>query len=161
MLNSLFSALLMYSRIPAPKTEWKEENRRYSLGFFPIIGAIIGGLLVLWRYVCSKFDLGELIFAVGAVCLPVIVTGGIHIDGFCDVTDSRASYADREKRLEILKDPHIGSFAVIRLCLYFLIQTALFSIVGNIRECAAIGCGFILSRALSGLYIAVIRKTFT
>ena len=29
-------------------------------------------------------------------------------------------YGDREKKLEILKDPHCGAFAVIRLCSYFL-----------------------------------------
>ena len=120
MLNSLFSAFLMYSRIPAPKTDWKEENRRYALGFFPVIGAVIGVSLILWRYICNIIVTGDIIFAAGAVCIPVIITGGIHIDGFCDVTDARSSYADKEKRLEILSDPHIGSFAVIHICLYFL-----------------------------------------
>ena len=151
MLNSLFSAFLMYSRIPMPKTEWKEANRRYSLGFFPLVGAVIGGLLVLWRYICELWGAGRLFFAVGAVWIPVLVTGGIHVDGFCDVTDARASYADKAKRLEILSDPHIGSFAVIRVCLYFLGQMALFSEVGSVSECAAVGGGFVLSRALSGL----------
>ena len=109
MLRSLFSAFLMYSRIPVPKVEWKEENRRYSLGFFPLVGAVSGGLLILWRIFCSFSGAGQIIFAAGAVLLPVAVTGGIHIDGFCDVTDARSSYADKKKRLEILSDPHIGS----------------------------------------------------
>ena len=37
----------MYSRIPAPKVEWKEENRRYALGFFPLVGAVIGAFILL------------------------------------------------------------------------------------------------------------------
>ena len=127
MLRSLCSAFLMYSRIPVPKVEWKEENRRYALGFFPLIGAVIGGLLILWRIICDRLGIGQFLFAAGAVFLPVLVTGGIHLDGFCDVCDARASYADRAKRLEIMSDPHIGSFAVMKLCLYLILQTALFS----------------------------------
>jgi len=150
MLKSLFSAFLMYSKIPMPKCEWKEENRRYSLGFFPLVGAVIGVMIILWRMLCDILETGQFIFSAGVVFLPVLITGGIHIDGFCDVTDARASYADQEKRLEILSDPHIGSFAVIRICLYFLIQTALFSRIVSLHDTALIGCGYVLSRALSG-----------
>lgn len=150
MLRSLFSAFLMYSRIPMPKCEWKEENRRYSLGFFPLVGAVIGALIILWRLLYDHLETGQFIFSVGAVFLPVLVTGGIHIDGFCDVTDARSSFADQKKRLEILSDPHIGSFAVMWICLYFLIQTALFSKVESVKEAAFIACGYVLSRALSG-----------
>lgn len=151
MLKSLCSAFLMYSRIPVPKVEWKEENRRYALGFFPLIGAVIGGLLVLWRIVCDKLGIGQFLFAAGAVFLPVLVTGGIHLDGFCDVCDARASYADKKKRLEIMSDPHIGSFAVMKLCLYLIMQTALFTQVRTVKAAAVIACGYMLSRALSGL----------
>ena len=151
MLRSLCSAFLMYSRIPVPKVEWKEENRRYALCFFPLIGAVIGGLLIVWRIACGCLGIGQLLFAAGAVFLPVLVTGGIHMDGFCDVNDARASYADKEKRLEIMSDPHIGSFAVIKLCLYLIIQTALFTQIFTVKSAAAIACGYVLSRALSGL----------
>lgn len=151
MLNSLFSAFLMYSRIPMPKVEWKEENRRYALGFFPLIGAFIGGSLLLWRIICDKLGIGQFLFAAVAVFLPILVTGGIHLDGFCDVNDARASYADRKKRLEIMSDPHIGSFAVMKLCVYLLVQTALFSQVSSVKTSAVIACGYVISRSFSGL----------
>lgn len=151
MLNSLLSAFLMYSRIPVPKVEWKEENRRYSLGFFPLVGAVIGALLVLWRFACNELDIGQFLFAAGGVFIPILVTGGIHLDGFCDVSDARASCADREKRLDIMSDPHIGSFAVIKLCLYLIVQTALFSQADSLRTTALISVGYVLSRALSGI----------
>ncbi len=151
MLRSLISAFLMYSRIPMPQVEWKEENRRYSLGFFPLVGAVCGGLLILLRAVCDMLNAGQLIFAAAAVFLPVLVTGGIHLDGFCDVTDALSSFAGKEKRLEILSDPHIGSFAVMRLCLYLILQTALFTCISGVKETAAVACGYVISRALSGL----------
>ncbi len=158
MLRSMLSAFLMYSRIPVPKVEWKEENRRYALGFFPLVGAVIGGLLILWRLICNELAAGQFIFAAGAVFLPVLVTGGIHLDGFCDVNDARASYADRDKRLEIMSDPHIGSFAVIKLCLYLIIQTALFSAVNSLRLTIVAACGYVVSRGLSGLSAVTFRS---
>ena len=157
MLRSLLSAFLMYSRIPVPKVEWKEENRRYAMGFFPLIGAVIGGLLIGWRYVCNALEISQFLFAAGAVLIPVLVTGGIHLDGFCDVCDARASFADREKRLDIMSDPHIGSFAVIKLCLYLIVQTALFSQADSLRTTAVISCGYVLSRSLSGLSAVTFR----
>ena len=157
MLGSLFSAFLMYSRIPVPQVEWKEENRRYALGWFPLIGAVIGGMLMLWRMFCTYFGCGQMLFAAAAVLLPVLITGGIHLDGFCDVTDARASCAETEKRLAIMSDPHIGSFAAIRVCLHLILQTALFTQVSDIRSTAVIACGYTLSRACSGLSAVTFR----
>jgi len=151
MLKSLLSAFLMYSRIPVFKVEWKEENRRYSLGFFPLVGAVIGAILIAWRLICSKLGIGQLLFSAGAVFIPVLVTGGIHLDGYCDVNDALASYADKEKRIKIMSDPHIGSFAVIRLILHLIVQTALFSQIDTLRTTAVISCGYLLSRSFSGL----------
>ena len=147
----------MYSRIPMPQVEWKAENRRYALGWFPLIGAVIGGLLLIWRMFCTEFACNQLLFAAVAVILPVIVTGGIHMDGFCDVTDARASCADKGKRLQIMSDSHIGSFAVIRVCLYLILQTALFTQISDLRSTAVIACGYIISRALSGLSAVTFR----
>ena len=150
MLNSLFSAFLMYSRIPVPKTEWKEENRRYALGLFPLVGAVTGTILVLWRMFCSFMGTGQFLFSAFSVLIPILVTGGIHADGFCDVSDALASYAEREKRLEIMSDPHIGSFAVMKICLYFIVQTALFYEVKTVKQAVSVACGYIISRSLSG-----------
>mgnify|MGYP003392776405 FL=1 len=48
---------------------------------------------------------------------PYLVTGFLHLDGFMDVTDAVKSWRDLERRREILKDSHVGSFAVINLVL--------------------------------------------
>ena len=157
MLKSLISAFLMYSRIPMPQIEWKAENRRYSLGFFPLIGVVIGAALIVWRLICDYLGFGQFLFAAFAVFLPILITGGIHADGFCDVTDARASYAEREKRLAIMSDPHIGSFAVIRIALYLLLQTALMTQITSLRTTIQISCSFVISRSLSGLSAVTFR----
>lgn len=151
LLKSLCSAFLMYSRIPFPKVEWKEENRRYSLCFFPLIGAVIGVCLLLWHRVCGMLESGNLLFSVGCTVIPIAVTGGIHLDGFCDVNDALASCASREEMLKIMKDPNIGAFALIRLCVYLLIQTAVFSELRDFSPLLLCSLCFVQSRAWSGL----------
>ncbi|MGN1136945.1 MAG: adenosylcobinamide-GDP ribazoletransferase [Oscillospiraceae bacterium] len=151
ILKSLASAFLMYSRIPMPQVEWKEENRRYALCFFPLVGAVSGAIFLIWKYVCGLLDIGALVFAAVSVLIPLIVTGGIHIDGFCDVTDAKASCADREGKLKIMSDPHIGSFAAMWLCAYLILQTAMLAEIKNFGTAVIVACGFVLSRSLSGL----------
>ncbi|MBE6853130.1 MAG: adenosylcobinamide-GDP ribazoletransferase [Ruminococcus sp.] len=150
-LRSLASAFLMYSRIPVPSVEWKEENRRYALCFFPLVGVVVGMLFLLWRYVCLRFGVGGLLTGAVSAAVPVLITGGIHFDGFCDVIDASSSYADRSKKLQIMSDPHIGSFASVYAVLFLLVQTAAMSEVSSAEGIAVVSLGFVLSRALSGI----------
>ena len=151
IIKSLISAFSMYSRIPMPRVEWKEENRRYALCFFPFIGAVIGGMLLLWRFIADWLGVGDILF--GAVCtvIPIGVTGGIHLDGFCDVCDAKASYSPKDKALEIMSDSHIGAFAAISLGVYLLLEAAFFAEVRDFKNMPVIACVFVMSRALSGL----------
>ena len=131
-----------------PQVDWSAENRRWSMCFFPLIGVVVGGLIWLWLALCDGLHIGPFLRgAIGAV-LPLLVTGGIHMDGFMDVTDAMSSWQTKEKRLEILKDSHVGAFAVIACGAYLLLMAGLLS------ECtAAQGLGltaaFVLSRSMS------------
>lgn len=151
ILKSMFSAFLMYSRLPAPHVEWDEKNRRYSLCFFPLIGAVIGLLIFLWSIVCLRFNVGTVLFACIAAAIPVLVTGGIHVDGFCDVSDAEAACCDKKRRLEIMSDSHIGAFAVIKLAVYFIIQVGLFSELYGCKSFYMVCSAFVISRSLSGI----------
>lgn len=151
VIKSLFSAFSMYSKIPVPQVEWKEENRRYALCFFPLIGAVIGGLFLLWYWFCGFIGIKSLLFSVVGAAIPVIVTGGIHLDGFCDVSDARACCGTREKALAVMSDSHIGAFAAINLAVYLLVQTGLFSQVESLNTAIICALGFVQSRAWSGL----------
>lgn len=154
IIKSFFSAFLMYSRIPMPNVEWKEENRRYALCFFPLIGAVIGALLLLWYQLCLLLGFGELLFAAGGTAIPIAVTGGIHLDGFCDVCDAKASCGSRWRMFEIMSDSHIGAFAAIKLAVYLLVQMGMFTEVYETKSTVLMlvcALTFVLSRALSGL----------
>lgn len=148
VLKGLVIAFASYTRIPMPQVDWSAENRRWSMCFFPLIGVVVGGLIWLWLALCDGLHIGPFLRgAIGAV-LPLLVTGGIHMDGFMDVTDAMSSWQTKEKRLEILKDSHVGAFAVIACGAYLLLTAGLLS------ECtAAQGLGltaaFVLSRSMS------------
>ncbi|MGF7143037.1 adenosylcobinamide-GDP ribazoletransferase [Anaerotaenia torta] len=158
----LFKACLisfsMYSRIPVPQLEWKDENMKYVLCFFPWVGAVIGGLTVLWGMLCARFQLGSVLYAAIGTVIPLLVSGGFHVDGFMDTMDAFHSYQSRERKLEILKDPHIGAFSVIQLVIYYLIYFGAFSGINGLKALIMAGAGYYLSRTLSGIGAVTLRN---
>jgi len=157
VIRSLCIALSTYSRIPAPQVEWSEENRKYSMCFFPLIGAVIGLLLWGWLYLCDVLAIGPVLKGAAGALLPIFVTGGIHMDGFMDTSDALASWQSRERRLEILKDSHVGAFAVLGCVGYLLLHAALLS-EASATSGALLCCVFVLSRALSAWAMATFRS---
>ena len=85
--------------------------------------------------------------------IPILITGGFHVDGFMDTMDAFHSYQPREKKLEILKDSHIGAFAVIMLAAYGLIYLGAFSEIRDMDILKIVCAGFVLARALSGIAV--------
>lgn len=146
-------AFSMYSAIPMPQFEWNQKNMRYALCAFPLIGAVIGAILWGWMESCSVLNLPALLRGAVACLIPVLITGGIHLDGYSDTCDALASHQSPEKKQEILKDPHVGSFAVIRLCGYFVLMVALWATLPEYLPVTLL-LSFCLSRCLSGLAVA-------
>ena len=106
-LRSLCIAVSMYSRIPVPYGNWDKEEMRYSIGLFPVVGVVIGVMTWLWLWGMHKIaaegmtDLPEVVILLAstliAAILPVLVTGGIHVDGFMDTSDAFHSWAEQGK----------------------------------------------------------------
>lgn len=151
-IKALCIAFSIYSKIPVPTFEWKDEEFKYNLIFFPWVGAVIGVLLMLWSCAAGMLGIDNIIFAFIAAAIPLIVTGGFHVDGYMDVMDAFASHGTREEKLKILKDPHIGAFSVIMLALLGLIYVSAMALVS--RNCImVIACSFFFARALSGISV--------
>lgn len=153
LLRSLAVALAMYSKIPVPTVKWDEKSMKYAMCFFPVAGLAVGALeyaagsLLLTRASC-----GSLFSSAVMTLIPLLVTGGIHMDGFADTMDALSSYGDREKKLAILKESHTGAFAVIWVCAYFLLNAALWSEADR-SVLPAAAWMFPLSRSLSGISV--------
>ena len=149
ILETVAVAFSMFSALPMPQISWEKRNMRYALCAFPLVGGVIGGLCWLWGELCQWGGVPDLLRGAVLCLLPAAVTGGIHLDGYCDTVDALASHGTPARRQEILKDPHIGAFGVIRLCGYFLLSFALWTTLT-----APVGkelcLSFCLSRCLSG-----------
>ncbi|SET32936.1 adenosylcobinamide-GDP ribazoletransferase [[Clostridium] polysaccharolyticum] len=154
-MDSLIIAFAMYSKIPMPKVEWTEENMKYAMCYFPWIGAVAGILYMLvfsfWGFLPCQGLLRNVILCV----LPVAITGGIHVDGFIDTIDALHSYGTKEKKLEILKDPHVGAFAIIWTIIYFVCVLG-FTGELTIESAWIVAIGFVYSRALSGFGVVTL-----
>lgn len=151
IINSFIIAIAMYSRIPMPKVEWNKKNMKYILCFFPVIGLVIGALLYGWSRICEEFGFGQVCFALMGTVIPVVITGGIHLDGFLDTADALHSYDKKEKKLEILKDSHVGAFAVICAICFFMLYAAGLTLIWKKNQLQLLGLSYIISRILSGM----------
>lgn len=156
IIKSCIVAFSMYSKIPMPQFEWKEEDMQYMLCFFPWVGAVIGVCLYLWNRFCAAFQVGRIAYVLFAVAIPILVTGGFHVDGFMDTMDAFHSYQPRERKLEILKDSHIGAFAVIMLAACGLIYVGAFSEIYDTKALLIVCIGFALARCLSGIGVVTL-----
>ena len=97
--------------------------------FLPIVGLEIGIIWAGLAWLCRWLAVPKLMSALVLSAWPWIGTGFLHLDGYMDVTDAVKSYRSLERRREILKDSHVGSFAVIGIVLLILAQFAAFASV--------------------------------
>lgn len=152
--RGLLTAFSMYSALPVPQVEWNADSMKYALCFFPLVGAAVGALCGLWGWLCGIWGLSAFLYAGGMVLIPLLVTGGIHLDGFVDTSDGLHSHLEPARKLEIMKDPHIGAFGVIRCGMYLL---ALFALAGTLAETPRMGllyaAGFMTARGFSAFAI--------
>jgi adenosylcobinamide-GDP ribazoletransferase len=164
VFNSLLLSLSMYSIIPMPNRRFQDTNLRWALAWFPLIGAIEGGLISFWCFVARRLGLNSFVFAALAVSIGVLLSGGIHLDGFCDSVDAIASRREREEQLQIMKDPHVGPFGVFFVSLLLISQTAFYSQVFSLREprfWIALGASMVMQRALSALLVLSLPRART
>ncbi len=149
LMRSLHLALSTYTRLPLPRMDFREEDLTYSMCFFPLAGVMIGLLFVGWAALSEALQLGNLLRSAGFVLVPLLTTGGIHMDGFLDASDALASWQPREKKLEIMKDPHMGAFAVIRAGMYLVAMLGIYSKITHAHHALLVALGFVLSRCLA------------
>ena len=93
----------------------------HSLACFPFVGAVIGAFICLISIPSQMRELPATVRIMMTMLAPLLITGGFHLDGFMDTEDALRSFAKRDRKLEIMKDPHIGAFAAIGLLRCMLI----------------------------------------
>ncbi len=149
MLTALDMCLHMFIAIPLPPGRWDENLRKQSTACLPLLGLLIGAIWLGVAHLARGFLPGSVAAAVIAA-LPFVLTGFIHLDGYMDASDALLSWRNREERLRILKDVHVGSFAVVMIALLFMLQFAACMAVERLFPLLLIP---VLSRAGSALCV--------
>ncbi|WP_158674991.1 adenosylcobinamide-GDP ribazoletransferase [Pelolinea submarina] len=124
MFDSLITALDFLTVLPVPhRKDYKPLELGKAAAWFPWVGALLGGLTALVYYGLLLI-LPRMLASALAVAFWIAVTGGLHLDGLADCCDGLLYAGTPQRRLEIMKDPHHGTFADIGLPLTILIKIA-------------------------------------
>lgn len=123
-MKGLVIAVQFLTRLPTPRLWVSEAEFAGSIRWFPAAGLIVGGLVAAASWAGAQAD--PWIGALAGLAAWVAVTGALHLDGLGDVADALgAAHKDRAKLLEVLRDPHAGSFAVVAIALQLLAKLVL------------------------------------
>jgi adenosylcobinamide-GDP ribazoletransferase len=107
-------------RLPA---DWSAGDSGRAAVWYPLVGLIIGALTWL-AWTGASFVFSPLIAGVITLVVWVLLTGGLHLDGLADCCDGLFATVTPGRRLEIMKDPHVGAFGVIGLILILFLKAA-------------------------------------
>ena len=136
-MRSLILAIQFLTRLPTPQLTtfdpaWLADAARW----FAPVGLLVGALLWLATLLGGLFDpwLGALL----GLLAWLWVTGGLHIDGLADLADAQgAAHRSRERFLEVLKDPHLGSFGVMSMAMQLIAKLVLLMLLLKFSLAAA------------------------
>ena len=138
MIKSFFIAIGLLTRIPVPKLFHVSENDSEKLFgwsplFYPLVGLLIGALLAGFSLLLSSVN--DLLAAVLILLVWVLISGALHLDGLADSADAwLGGYGDKQRTLDIMKDPYSGPAAVVILVLLLLLKfSALVSLPAEIQ----------------------------
>jgi adenosylcobinamide-GDP ribazoletransferase len=147
-MNPFFIALTFLTIIPVPGLKHIDENLlSKSSSYFPAVGAIIGGVLLLFcKLLHCLFPFRPSITAALLLVLWVLITGALHLDGLADTFDGVAGGITIEDRLRIMKDTHIGTFGVVAVILLLILKYNLLLNLEGLKLTAALFFSPILAR---------------
>ena len=111
-LVSFFAALQFLTRVPVPPGEYELSD---AVVWLPVIGLLLGGALALVDLGLRWLEVSSLISSTVLVLALLALTGALHADGLIDTCDAVFAHATPDRRLEIMRDPHVGAFGVVGL----------------------------------------------
>ena len=120
-MNDFRTALALLTVLPFAPRAANVSAR--ALAYYPLVGLIIGLVLVAANFLLHLF-FPALVAAALLIALWAALTGALHLDGFTDACDGLFAATTRERRLEILRDVHLGAFGAVGLILLLLTQVA-------------------------------------
>lgn len=124
-MRSLLLMIVFFTRIPIKyKYEYREQDMKRGIIYFPLIGLIIGASI--WLPSLAKDFLDKPVIILVSWLVYLWITGGLHIDGLADTFDGIFSNREKDRVLEIMKDSRIGTFGVLGI-IFVILSNLVFS----------------------------------
>ncbi|WP_028535811.1 adenosylcobinamide-GDP ribazoletransferase [Paludibacterium yongneupense] len=148
-MRGLILAVQFLTRLPTPqlktfRPEWLREAARW----FGAVGLVVGALVYAAVLAGQRID--PWAAALAGISVWVWVTGALHLDGLADLSDALgAAHRDRERFLQVIKDPHLGSFGTLALIMAVLGKTVLLMLLA---QSARLSPGIVLIPAWARLF---------
>lgn len=124
-MRSLILAIQFLTRLPTPQVEdYSKQELSSTSPWFPVVGIIVGVFVTAWITISTFIDpwLGALFGLIAWTW----VTGALHLDGLADLTDALgAAHRDPQRFLQVMRDPHIGTFGVVALTITLISKLVL------------------------------------
>ena len=112
--------------LPCPYKKWDNKLKNLMLALLPSVGAVVSVLFVLLMWGMQKISFPPMLMTLAAEFYLFYIHGFMHLDGFMDCTDAIMSRRPLEDRQRIMKDPTVGSFAVVMTAFLLLAWFASF-----------------------------------
>jgi len=124
LIIDILCAFSLLTVLPIP-FRWRDAQRppARAMAAYPLVGFALGIALTLASVLFQSL-LPSVVAAALIVVMWALLTGGLHLDGWADCCDALPATVTRERRLEILKDPRLGSFGGIGLVLLLMVKFA-------------------------------------
>lgn len=135
------------------RTDWRDDDFSRSVPYFPLVGLVIGLFLGVVNYALVYADTPLFMRGVMLILAEMIVIGALMYDGFMDTSDGVFSARNRERMLEIMKDSHVGSNAVIALVCLVLLKVAAYTSIDGIKLSYALVAMSVATRTFMVNYI--------
>ena len=131
-ITAFFMAWGNFITLPCPSNKWDGKLKNLMLAMLPSVGLVVGLLFFGIIFVTEKLGIPDMVAALIVEFYMFYIHGFMHLDGFMDCTDAIMSRRDLEERQRIMKDPTVGSFAVVMVaflligwfaCFYTMLST--------------------------------------
>jgi adenosylcobinamide-GDP ribazoletransferase len=152
--ESLRTALAFLTQIPVGSdVRFDDDSIRHSILFYPVIGLLLGAVSYL---AAGLMPFTLILNSALIVCLLVVLTGGLHLDGLADCTDAWfGGMGDKVRTLEIMKDSHSGAMAAVSVSMFLLVKTAAVYEVLEAQQFSLLILAPVLSRlSVLGLFMS-------
>ncbi len=132
LISDFWRALALLSRVPVMGIDdFRATLIARSVWSWPLVGLLLAGFAVLPALLVYELTGNILIFAIVALAAMVLLTGCMHEDGMADCADGFGGGFERARKLEIMRDSHIGTYGVTALILCFGLRLVLLSAAGS------------------------------